>query len=134
MKIRIKLLVLFIIVGVGAAVAMNMGLFESEDPPKDIKDRIKALETDDFEIASIKDTGNLYKVQLMLSDVVSDNVAESWAKWLCEEVHTILWEESLDRDISVKTYVDVGDTTKYYGETFYDASEHWYEYTKANQT
>ncbi len=132
MKIRIKLLVLFIIVGIGAAIAINMGLFENDDPPEHIKTQIEALETTRYEVTSVKDTGELYKIQMNLLEIPSDKTVESWARAICEKVNLILRGESITRDISVKIYVPIGGKTKYYGEIYYDASRFYYEYIRAD--
>ena len=131
MKIRVKLLILFIIVGIGAAVAINMGWLENEDPPEDIKAQIAALETKNYEITSVKDTGELYKIRLKLLEIPSDSTAESWARLVCEEIHYILRGEAVNRDVSVKTYADLmGGKTKYYGEVYYNRSTHQYSFAK----
>ncbi|MFO8100756.1 MAG: hypothetical protein R6U37_01095 [Dehalococcoidia bacterium] len=131
MKTRIKILILFIIVGAGAAVAVNMGLLESEDPPENVKEQIEALETRNYEITSVKDTGELYKVRMELLEIPGDKTVEKWARATCAEVHLILRGEGLTRDISVKTYADIlGGKTKYYGEVYYDASIYQYTFEK----
>jgi len=133
MKISIKLLLLFIIIGVAAAVVMNMGLLENDDPPEYIKERIELLNTSDYSIDSIKATDEKYTIKLELNEIPRTEIIEEWTETVCKEIRKILVAESIYTDISVKAYAYLmGGKTKYYGETFYDNGTHRYTFHGAD--
>ncbi len=133
MKIRIKLLLLFIIIGIAAAVVMNMGLLENDDPPEYIKERIEALATRNYDIDSVNATDDKYTIKLELKDIPSSDTIESWTETVCREVRKILVAESIYTDISVKAYAYLmGGKTNYYGETFYNQETFRYTFYKAD--
>jgi len=133
MKIRVKLLILFIIVGAAAAVVTNMGLLENNDPPDYIKERIEALDTRDYSIDSIKATEEKYTIKLELDEIPAIETIEEWTETVCKEVRKILVADSIYTDISVKAYAHLmGGKTQYYGETFYDNGTHRYTFHKGD--
>jgi|GEM_PF-5255323 len=134
MKIRVKLLILFIIVGIGAAVAINMGWLEWHDVPGDVRDQIEALSTLDYEVDSIKDTGKTYKIKLEMRKIptLSTDEIENWTTSVCIDVNRILLREDIKRNIEVEARKKFlgGDIDKY-GKTYYDKDSHRYEFTEA---
>lgn len=130
MKISVKLLILFIIVGGIAAVANNLGWLEQDDAPDEIKDQIKALGNRSYEITSIRDDGEIYKIRLRLHDIPAASVIENWATSVCKEIRSILREESVTRDIEVSVYANLlGGQQQEYGECYYDHDRFSYSYT-----
>jgi len=102
MKARYRFLILFIIVGIVVAVLANMGFFESQDVPEKIKDRIMELETDDYEIDSIRDNGKVYSVRLNMMTQATSVKIEGWVHILALRVHDILVDEDVNRDIMIE--------------------------------
>ncbi len=134
MKIRIKLLILFLIAGAGTVVASNMGWFEYHNVPSDVSIQIHALATRNYEIDSLKDTGETYKIKLMLSEVPKVSEAEKWTLSVCADAHAILRGTTIKRNISVKSYVHLwGGKTQFCGETYYDKSTHRYEFMEGDK-
>ena len=122
MRVRYKLLILFIIVAGAAAILINLGLFEEEDvAPSEIREQIENLSNDIYEVTKVSDDGNMYKIWIdFKSQLGAHSEAKVHTDSVCTNIRSILMEANIDRDIAVYGMRELihGKLTKY-GTTYY---------------
>ena len=78
------------------------------------------------------DDGISYKIRLKLDEIPRDDVVETWARLVCEEINIILLGKSIERNVRVKVYADLmGGKRTEYGEAVWDSDRRFYDYIHA---
>ncbi|MFO8010633.1 MAG: hypothetical protein R6U89_07465 [Dehalococcoidia bacterium] len=135
MRIRYKLLILFIIVGIAAAVIMNLGLFEDE-VPKEVRDSINNLAGDSFGIERIDVDDDLYKIWIEFKFVPgSSNAARVYTDSVCKDTREILSENGISSNIVVHGIRKIIHSRLVeYGSTYYHKSTGEYIFIKPDKS